>query len=124
MDSAVALAELLRPQENSLSARRVGDAEKQVRVRVVEAYTRHKVGLESAKSAALALESAEAAFQVANARLDVGDVTANDQLRSREAVAEAAVALLRANAEAVNALETLAATVGLDPQATLELLNP
>lgn len=49
----------------------------------------------------------------AEARLELGDVTATAALEARLAVSQAAVGLLQANAEAVLALEGLAAMVGV-----------
>jgi len=92
---------------------RVAAARGQVRVEVLEAAVRLFVARAAAESAAQGLETAEAAFRVAEARLELGDVTATAVLEARLAVSQAAVGLLRANAEAVVALESLSVLVGL-----------
>lgn len=102
---------------------RVAAARGQVRVAVLEAAVRLLVARAAAESAAQGLETAEAAFRVAEARLELGDVTATAVLEARLAVSQAAVGLLRANAEAVVALESLAAQVGLGAAETGSLLG-
>lgn len=98
----------LRALEARLAAARAG-----VRLDVLEAAVRLLVTRAEAESAAQGLETAEAAFRVAEVRLEVGDVTATGVLEARLAVSQAAVALLQANTEVVVALEGLAALVGL-----------
>ena len=93
------------------------------RYKVVQAFVRYVIARQAAEAAALALESAEAAFRVASARLEVGEVTLSDQLRAKSAVSEAAVALLRANGEVVVSLEGLALTVGVSRDELLSLLQ-
>lgn len=97
----------------ALEARLV-EARARVRVEVIEAVVRLLIARAAAESAAQALETAEASFKVAEARLELGDVTATAVLEARLGVSQAAVGLLRANAEAVVALEGLAALVGVD----------
>jgi len=92
---------------------RVAEARARVRLDVIEAAVRTVIARAAAESAAQGLETAEAAFRVAEARLELGDVTATAVLEARLAVSQAAVGLLRANAEAVLALEGLAALVGV-----------
>jgi hypothetical protein len=93
------------------------------RFKVVQAFVRYVTARQAAEAAALALESAEAAFRVASARLEVGEVTLSDQLRAQTTVSEAAVALLRANGEVVISLEGLALAVGVSRDELLALLQ-
>lgn len=102
---------------------RAAEARARVRTGVVEAALRLVVARAAAENAAQALETSEAAFRVAEARLEYGDVTAGAVLDARLAVSNAAVALLRANGEAVVALENLAALVGLDAAETAAVLG-
>ena len=90
---------------------------------MLEAAVRLFVARAAAESAAQGLETAEAAFRVAEARLELGDVTATVVLEARLAVSQAAVGLLRANAEAVVALESLSVLVGLGAAETGSLLG-
>lgn len=92
---------------------RLAAARARIRLDVLEVAVRLLVARAEAESAAQGLEMAEAAFRVAEVRLELGDVTATAVLEARLAVSQAAVALLRANTEAVVALEGLAALVGL-----------
>lgn len=92
---------------------RVAEARARVRLDVIEAAVQTLIARAAAESAVQGLETAEAAFRVAEARLELGDVTATAVLEARLAVSQAAVGLLRANAEAVLALEGLAALVGV-----------
>ena len=55
--------------------------------------------------------------------LEAGEATLSDQIRARSSVADAAVALLSANGEVITALESLAATIGLGPQETFQLIE-
>ncbi len=59
----------------------------------------------------------------AAARLEVGEVTLSEQIRARSSVGDAAMALLEANAEVIEALEALSAVVGINPAETRELLT-
>ena len=86
-----------------------------MRVAVAQAFTGYLVARAAADGAAQGLESAENAFRVAQARFAAGDVIPGDVVAARAAVADAGVALLRANAEVVVALERLAGVVGLEP---------
>ena len=92
---------------------RLREARAQTRLAVTEAFTRYLVAAASAEGAAQGLESAESAFRVATVRYRAGDVIAGDVIDARAKVADAAVALLRANAEVVVALEGLAAVTGV-----------
>ena len=92
---------------------RLREARAQTRLAVTEAFTRYLVAAASAEGAAQGLESAESAFRVATVRYRAGDVIAGDVIGARAKVADAAVALLRANAEVVVALEGLAAVTGV-----------
>ena len=83
----------------------------------------YKVALETAESAAHALESAEAAFRATQAKLEVGEATLTDQLRAQTAVSEAAITLLGANGQVIVGLEALAATVGQPPGEVLAVLG-
>lgn len=100
------------PATAALEAR-LRDARTQTRLAVTEAFTRYLVATASAESAAQLLESGEAAFRVAKVRYRAGEVIAGDVIDARARVAQAAVALLRANAEVVVALEGLAAVTGV-----------
>lgn len=92
---------------------RLREARAQTRLAVTETFTRYLVAVAGAEGAAQGLESAESAFRVATVRYGVGDVIAGDVIDARAKVADAAVALLRANAEVVVALEGLAAVTGV-----------
>lgn len=94
-----------------------------VRVRTVQAFVTHKVAQERAESAALALESAEAAFRAVSAKQEVGEATLTDQLRAQSTVGDAAMALLEANGNVIVSLESLAATIGETPAAIIAALN-
>lgn len=104
------------PNSGSLRAlqARLAGARAGVRLDVLEAAVRLLVARAAVESAAQGLETTEAAFRVAEFRLELGDVTPTDVLEARLAVSQEAVAMLRANAEAVLALEGLAALVGLE----------
>ncbi|MCC6311511.1 MAG: TolC family protein [Trueperaceae bacterium] len=109
--------------ERQALAARLAEAKARVRLDVVQATTRLLVARAAAESAAQALETAEAAFRVAEARLALDDVTPGAVLDARLAVSQAAVALLRANAEAVVALEGLAITTGTTADEVATLLG-
>lgn len=100
------------PATGALEAR-LSQARAQTRLAVTEAFTRYLVAVAGAESAAQGLESAESAFRVTTVRYRAGDVIAADVIDARSKVSEAAVSLLRANAEVVVALEGLAAVTGL-----------
>ncbi|MDQ3457997.1 MAG: TolC family protein [Deinococcota bacterium] len=93
------------------------------RAETAGAFVRYVVSRQSVQAAALAVDSSDAAFRVVQARLEIGESTISDQLAAQSAVSSSAVALLRANGELVIALEQLAATVGLSPQETLEVIR-
>ncbi len=104
-------------------AARLAEARARVRLDVVEATTRLLVARAAAEGAAQALETAEAAFRVAQARLALDDVTPGAVLDARLALSQAAVGLLRANAEVVVALEGLAAMTGTSASEVATLLG-
>jgi outer membrane protein TolC len=94
-----------------------------VRAETAAAFVRYVVARQSVQAAALAVDASDAAFRVVQARLEIGEATISDQLAAQSAVSSSALALLRANGELVTALEALAATVGLSPQETLEVIR-
>ena len=102
---------------------RLENARTQARLRTVQAFVAYKVALETAESAAHALESAEATFRATQARFEVGEATLTDQLRAQMVVSEAAIALLGANGQVIVGLEALAATVGQPPGEVLAVLG-
>lgn len=104
-------------------AARLAEARARVRLDVVQATTRLLVARAAAEGAAQALETAEAAFRVAEARLALDDVTPGAVLDARLALSQAAVGLLRANAEVVVALEGLAALTGTSASEVATLLG-
>ncbi len=104
-------------------AARLAEARARVRLDVVQATTRLLVARAAAEGAAQALETAEAAFWVAEARLALDDVTPGAVLDARLALSQAAVGLLRANAEVVVALEGLAAMTGTSASEVATLLG-
>lgn len=104
-------------------AARLAEARARVRLDVVQATTRVLVARAAAEGAAQALETAEAAFRVAEARLALDDVTPGAVLDARLALSQAAVGLLRANAEVVVALEGLAALTGTSASEVATLLG-
>lgn len=113
---------LLAEDRRAVLGQREAQARAQVRLAVVEAFTRYVVAHSGAESAAQALETSEAQFRVVGSRLEVGEATVNDQLAARAAVSSAAVTLLTANAELIVALEALAAVVGLGAAQVAEVM--
>lgn len=101
----------------------LASARASVRAETAAAFVRYMVARQSVQAAALAVDSADATFRVVQARLEIGEATISDQLAAQAAVSSTAVALLRANGELIIALEALAATVGLSPQETLEVIR-
>lgn len=102
---------------------RLAEARTEVRLDVLEAAMRVVVARAMAEDAAQGLETAQAAFRVAEVRLELGDVTPIAVLEARMAVSRAAVSLLQANTEAIVALESLSALVGMDAAATASSLG-
>ena len=109
---------LLEGQEDqsSLLTVAVENARRQLRLRVVNDFVGYKISREAARAAALALESAETNFRVVEARLEVGDATISDALSAQNAVGSAAITLLQANGDIIQALEQLATTIGTEPE--------
>ena len=101
----------------------VGAARAENRARVAAAYVGYVVAQEAAEAAAHSVESADAAFQVVKARVEVGEATLSDQLTAQNAVSSSALALLQANSQVIVSLEQLAAAVGRSPQETLAVIN-
>ena len=93
------------------------------RARVAAAYVGYVVAQEAAEAAAHSVESADAAFQVIAARVEVGEATVSDQLTAQNAVSNSALALLQANSNVIVSLEQLAAAVGRSPRETLAVVN-
>jgi outer membrane protein TolC len=114
---------LEREGDTDILTARLETARAESRLETVSAFVRYRVALEAAESAAQALESSEASYRVVSARLEAGEATLTDQIRARSAVADVAVTLLRANGEAITALENLSLVVGLGPEATLQLIR-
>lgn len=112
------------PEQQAQTDARLERERSRVRLATVEAFVRLRVAEARAAAAALALESAQTDHRVMRARHRAGDVVLADVLAARSALGDAAVVLLEANGEVVIALETLAATVGLDVRSTRELLGP
>lgn len=102
-----------RPPATAALEARLQEARARTRLAVTEAFTRYLVAVAGAEGAAQGLESAESAFRVTTVRYRAGDVIAGDVIDARARVADAAVALLGANAEVVVALEGLAAVTGV-----------
>lgn len=110
------------PDEREVLESYLAQAQAQTRVQVVQAFTGYVVARNTAESAAQALESAEAQFRVTTSRLEVQEVTLNDQISARSLVGSAAVSLLSANANVIITLEQLAAVVGLTAKQTLAVV--
>ena len=103
--------------ETTILTAQLEAVQRQTRVAVVAAFTRYHVALETAKGAALSVESAEAGFRVVQARFDIGEATLSDELAAQETVSESALDLLRANAEVINALEGFSRDGRAEPRA-------
>lgn len=108
---------------SSILDRRLTAIRSQSRLEVVQAFVAYVVARNAADASQLALASAEAAFQVASARLEMGMVTLSDSLAAQQAVGNAAVSLLRANGDLIVSLEALASVVGLPAEGVLEVVQ-
>lgn len=115
----------LIPKTNTLNLKQatLEQAKAQARVQTIQAFLSYKIALETAESAAHALESSETAFRAVQARVEMGEATLSDQLRAQTTVSDAAIRLLNANANVINSFETLAATTGQTPEGLKVLLN-
>lgn len=107
----------------NLAESKVSTEKNNVRVRTVEAFVNYKVAVESAESAALAVESATAAFNATHARVEMGEATRTEQLQAQQGVSGAAISLLEANGQVIVALENLAAVVGSTPMDVVAILQ-
>ena len=109
--------------ERSALEARLTESRAQARLAVVAAFAHLLVARAAAEEAALVLEHSEAAFRVSEQSLARGVAAPQAALEARLAVSRAALGLLRANAEAVVALEALAALAGMPASDLLALVN-
>ena len=107
----------------NLAQAKIESEKNNVRVRTVEAFVNYKVAKESAESAALAVESATAAFNATHARVEMGEATRTEQLQAQQAVSNAAIGSLEANGQVIVTLESLAAVVGSTPRDVVAILE-
>lgn len=107
-----------------LAEAKIQEARRATRQRVVEAFIRYKVAVQTAQVNALAIESSSALFQVSVDRYNVGESTLADQLQARTALAARAINSLSANGEVIVAMEALSQTVGTTPELVAEIVAP
>ena len=89
------LMTLIDGEDTNLAQSKVSSEKNSVRVRTVEAFVNYKVAVQRAESAALGVESATAAFNATQARVEMGEATLINQLQAQESVSGAAISLLR-----------------------------
>lgn len=115
------VTKLLTPRVSTVEAKQAAlDAQvRQLRVRVMQAFTNYKVALVAAQNAASVVESRLKQLEISKLQVKAGALAPGELLRAQDAVNDAQVALYKANGDLLVTKLQLAQVVGVE----LEDLN-